>query len=383
MIYFAVLVAAFAAANAIEEVEVAIFSFNHGQSENPPRGVTDGQNSKGWIAGMKKDLIEKTNTLLDANPNVKYFCFADQEAMGVDRKSFGTADDEERGKAITVEWFCHKDNKKWVYVEDKKIGGVTKANHVWTSAGCCRKSGTPEIDSKNIAKDSHHYAFSSKMGLYRTKGYVWVKFPLPNGITLQFIGTHSDTKDPMKAISRMKSRLSLNEDMVQIITGDLNIRMRDPKRPDEPWKCSNNPCTPESVEKQWRALTQNAETRNKAIGFHAIQEKLSDSDLTFSKVPETKDGSVLATYKYKVDDENSYDQQPSTMTFVSKLFKKNKPQIGLLDFSFARHMPSAPVKVDALAGSYHYLKGTDHLLHFQVFKIASTKNTPPQVKVEL
>lgn len=380
MIYFAVLVATFAA---VDAVEVAIFSFNHGQSEDPPKGVTNGQNSEVWLAGMKEELIEKTTTLLEANQNVKYFCFADQEAMGVDRKSFNTPDDEKRGQAITVEWFCDKDNKDWVYIEDKKIGGITKDNRVWTSAGCCRKKGTPAIDRKNIAKDSHHYSKASLFFVKRTKGYVWVRFPLPNGITLQFIGTHSDTKTPMEAISRMKSKLPLNQNTVQIISGDINIRMRDPARPDKPWKCtSSNPCTSESVLEHWKAFTQNAETRNKAIGFHAIQQELSDSELTFSKVPVTEDGSVLATYKYKVDDEKSYDQQPSTMTFASPLFKKTQPQIGLLDFSFARHTPSAPLKVDALAGSYHYVKGTDHLLHFQVFKI-STKNTSPEVKVAL
>merc|ERR1719198_2724052 len=61
------------------------------------------------------------------------------------------------------------------------------------------------------------------------------------------------------------------------------------------------------------------------------------------------------------------------MTLDSKLYKKSKPQLGLLDFSVARFKNK--VQVEALQGehqaAYRYIKGTDHLLHFQVFKITN------------
>ena len=391
MIYFAVLVAALATADSRvnlraafqngaavgegESVQVAIFSFNHGQSEKPPEDVKDGQNSPVWLAGMKKQLESKMKTLLAANPDVKFFCFADQEARGIAREN-------EKGNMITAEWFCDE-NKDWEYIYDKKIGGTTKKMWVYTSAGCCRRSkNTDEIPSTKLTKNSLHYAWTSAVGLFRTKGFVWVKFPLPNGKWLQFIGTHSDTSSPMAAFGYMKSKITLDKDTVQIITGDMNIRIRDPDDPKKKWKCAGKECTDSEVLDKWKELTKNDDDkRHKAIGFRAVELVMTGSTLVFSKVPE-ENGHVLATYKYKVDDEKSYSQQPATKTLDHPLYKENKPQLGLLDFSLARHEPTTDTAVTTLAGSYHYLKGTDHLLHFQVFKITNKLKEQEQAQGE-
>ena len=88
----------------------------------------------------------------------------------------------------------------------------------------------------------------------------------------------------------------------------------------------------------------------------------------------------MITYKYTVDDSKDYDEQPAEKTLAESLCKKDAPQIGLLDFSFARIGPAANlgfIKKTATAkagnGGYAHVKGTDHLLHFQVFEIGSAK----------
>jgi hypothetical protein len=90
----------------------------------------------------------------------------------------------------------------------------------------------------------------------------------------------------------------------------------------------------------------------------------------------------MFTYKFIVDEEKDYDRQPEKKTLGKTLCKKDAPQIGLLDFSFARigpatdlgsaHAPRQKATATVGNGGYAHVKGTDHLLHFQAFEIGST-----------
>ena len=219
-------------------------------------------------------------------------------------------------------------------------------------------------------------------------------------IFLTFVGSHLDTKESLKqfevlATDEFVRPTGSTPPAVVVYTGDFNIRFRkSEQQPAEPKKYDTNSKCNELSRSEWKIATQNYAINpapmEAAIGFSAVRNIFNNGDHTknmgiaFSKTPHEADGSVTPSYKYVVNKGDYEAQRRSKIEAqvpVYAICKSGKPQFGLLDFSVAifdkekmQVTASDPFEEPNGLGGYTFVRGTDHLLHSQVFTLRSVSD---------
>ena len=163
---------------------------------------------------------------------------------------------------LTAEKYCNglkgdqgRRRRRWRFIGDQKMKGITKNDWVFTSAGCCQRNNVAGLFKR--PKEVRLVQSDSKKleGKVQSKGYAWVQMCLPNGISFTFIGAHADTKTPLETFESIRGKLPIGPQEVHVMAGDWNIRMRDVADPTKPKKCAQDPCTKDEVMRLTLALT--------------------------------------------------------------------------------------------------------------------------------